>query len=82
MIGECETLKVTGMIDRIRASAPADNVKNVRFFRGNLARTYGDVTEDYSEWSFTAETPLVGLYGRQSETGIDQLGFITLDKAC
>ena len=43
MIGDCETLKLTGEIDRIRASVPENNVENVRFFRGNLARAYGDI---------------------------------------
>lgn len=34
------------------------------------------------EWTFDDENPLVGLYGRQNEDGITQLGFITLDTAC
>jgi hypothetical protein len=33
-------------------------------------------------WEFDDENPLVGLYGRQNESGITQLGFITLNTAC
>jgi len=35
-----------------------------------------------TEWEFKSENPLVGLYGRQSERGIEQIGFITLDTVC
>merc|ERR1712066_20107 len=35
-----------------------------------------------TKWEFNDANPLVGLYGRQTATGITQLGFITLDTAC
>ena len=35
--------------------------------------------EDRNTWTFNESTPLIGLYGYQSERGIEKLGFITLD---
>ena len=37
---------------------------------------------DFEEWQFTEANPLVGVWGRQTELGIAQLGFITLDTEC
>jgi len=36
---------------------------------------------DKQRWDLTDKT-LMGLYGEQSENGIETLGFITLDTAC
>ena len=33
-------------------------------------------------WSFSDDNPLVGIYGRQTDSGIIQLGFITLNTKC
>jgi hypothetical protein len=50
---------------------------------GVLKETYGQIEADnFETWKFTAENPLIGLYGRQTEAGISQLGFVTLDTAC
>lgn len=83
MEGDCTTLKLTGGLDRIRAYKGAlPGVRSIRFYRGNLAKTYGKMKDDYTQWLFTEENPLVGVYGRHNEHGIEQLGFISLDTAC
>ena len=35
--------------------------------------------EDQMSWRFNQSLPLIGLYGHQSDRGIEKLGFITLD---
>lgn len=83
MDGECTSLQLTGGLDRIRAYDGAlPGVRNIRFYRGNLAKTYGKIQDQFTQWLFTEENPLVGIYGRQNENGIEQLGFITLDTVC
>lgn len=36
----------------------------------------------HTEWEFDEKNPIIGLYGRQSETHITQLGTISLDTEC
>jgi hypothetical protein len=83
---ECQTLNIVESgLDRIRASSTgADTgVNNIRYYRGNRSKYFGDKDQkDYVQWKFSEEDELVGVYGRQSERGIEQLGFITLDTAC
>jgi len=46
-------------------------------------KEYGDLVDNnLVSWNFDDANPLVGLYGRQTESAITQLGFITLDTAC
>ena len=86
MTGECETLKLPDGLDRIKASlSPEESDLSIKYkvFSEVLSKVYGDIDkEDFVQWDFTEEKPLVGLYGRQSEAGIDQLGFITLNIEC
>ena len=39
------------------------------------------MTEEFTQWVFDEQEPLVGVYGRQWDD-ITQMGFITLDTAC
>ena len=49
MEGECQTLKLTGGLDRIRAYKGAlKGVRSIRFYRGNLAKTYGKMKDEYT----------------------------------
>ena len=50
---------------------------------GQHALTIGEIpaTEDFTQWVFDEEKPLVGVYGRYWDD-ITQMGFITLDTAC
>jgi len=85
MTGTCKTLNLTGGLDRIRASSKSDSsgVNNIKYYRGSKVKSFGDSDADeYTEWQFNEDNELVGVYGRQSERGIEQLGFITLDTAC
>ena len=82
MNGDCTTLTLEGGFDKIRAYESEYGVRNLRFYREDRAKTYGKLKDEFTEWLFTNETPLVGLYGRQSTNGIEELGFITLDTAC
>ena len=44
---------------------------------------YGTLLRNgYTDWGFTEEKPLLGLYGRQKDSKITQLGVITLEPAC
>ena len=53
MSGTCEEIMLTGLLDRIRVTANVSGgLQGVRFYRGNRAKTYGTITEDFSEWFF------------------------------
>lgn len=89
MTGDCETLELPEGLDKIKATlASAESgVSLVYKIRENgvdsLKETYGELDADnMTVWRFDDANPLVGLYGRQTEAGIAQLGFITLDTAC
>jgi len=86
MAGDCEPLELPEGLDKIKASLnSADSGMSILYkvFGGALKETYGELNDNNMvEWRFTDEAPLVGLYGRQTETGISQLGFVTLDTAC
>lgn len=86
MTGDCEVLELPEGLDKIKASLnSADSGVSIMYkvFDGVLKETYGELNDNnLVEWRFTDENPLVGLYGRQTEAGISQLGFITLDTAC
>jgi len=86
MTGDCEALELPEGLDKIKASLnSADSGVSIMYkvFGGALKETYGELNDNnIVEWRFTDEAPLVGLYGRQTESGISQLGFVTLDTAC
>ena len=73
MSGNCQTLTLSDSFSSIRASSNLSNsgVNNLSFHRGSMKKTYGEIDEDYTEWVFTEDKPLVGIYGRQSERGIE-----------
>merc|ERR1719336_3633474 len=85
MGGECEKLDLPQGLDKVKATMnPLESSLSIKYkiFDADLLQEYGEVTEEKTTWSFAEENPLVGLYGRQTEAGITQLGFITLDTAC
>merc|ERR1719336_1176455 len=85
MSGECEKLDLPQGLDKIKATMNTlESSLSIKYkiFVTDLLQTYGEVTDEKTTWSFTEENPLIGLYGRQTEAGITQLGFITLDTAC
>lgn len=45
-------------------------------------KTYGRLVAGYTQWDFTDDQQIVGVYGNHSERGIERLGFITLDTEC
>ena len=82
MSGQCDSLEIPEGLDKIKATMNTGNstVSLVyKHFDTDLKRTYGDQNDGKTVWNFTDENPLIGLYGRQTETGIAQLGFITLN---
>ena len=80
---ECQEMKIAGPLTRIRASYSEENgVDSIRYYRGDQMKTYGELGDDYTEWQLQNDQPLVGVYGYQSERGIEKLGFITFDVQC
>ena len=57
-------------------------MNNISFWRGTRKKTYGTIEDDFTEWLFSADRPFLGVYGRQSMRGIEELGVITLDTGC
>ena len=85
MEGNCKTLRLKQGIDRIRASdtvrVRVKIVEDIMFYSGQHALTIGEVEEDFTQWIFSEQNPLIGVYGRHWDD-ITQVGFITLDTAC
>ena len=85
MTGQCDTLELPEGLDKIKATMNSrdSTVSLVYKHEGtDLKQKYGDQSDERTTWTFTEQNPLVGLYGRQTERGISQLGFITIDTAC
>ena len=85
MSGQCVPLELPDGLDKIKATINSrdSTVSLVYKHDGtDLKQKYGDQGDERTAWTFTQENPLVGLYGRQTEKGIAQLGFIVLDTAC
>lgn len=85
MVGECQTVVTTGPLDEIKAAGGDDGVTGIKYYLGDDELKYGDVPKlkwKNTKWEFDDNMPLIGLYGRQTETGITQLGLITLDTVC
>jgi len=86
MEGTCEPLELPEGLNKVKASLnSAESGVSIMYkiYDGVLKVEYGELNDNNMvEWKFTEENPLVGMYGRQTENGISQLGFITLDTAC
>ena len=83
MTGNCDTVKLPGDVNKIKASKLAGDMSIEYKIYGQLNQKYGELDSTYSKfWHFTDSNPLVGLYGYQSEAGIEELGFITLNTSC
>ena len=84
----CEMINVSdGGITKLHASSNerGSGVNAIKYKIGSDSENkheFGELNNDTKRtWRFTAEQPLVGLYGRSGDA-IDQLGFIQLDVAC
>merc|ERR1712113_4246 len=88
MTGQCDWLELPEGLDKIKATlAPGATAVSIKYRivdgPNEMTTAYGDLDQNNKIiWSFDDANPLVGLYGRQTEAGISQLGFITLDTAC
>lgn len=82
MTGSCETIKLPGEVNKIKASTTAKDSGIEYKIYGQLNQKYGVIEDTYSDWHFTDQNPLIGLYGRESAHGIEELGFITLNAEC
>jgi len=88
MTGQCDWLELPEGLDRIKATlTPGASAVSIKYRivdgPNELTTAYGELDQNNKAvWSFDDANPLVGLYGRQTEAGISQLGFITLDTAC
>ena len=81
MIGDCQTLTLTGLIEKIRASyaRSTGTVSAIKYYKGSVSKTYGTLLSLFREWTFTDTNQLMGLHGRVDGTKIKSIGFITLD---
>ena len=86
MTGQCDTLVLRADFDTIHATLTPSGLDIIyRYHDGpsGIAKSYGAIDEDKATvWIFDHANPVIGLYGRHTEAGIAQLGFITLDTAC
>ena len=82
MTGSCETIKLPGEVNKIKASITAKDLGVEYKNYGQLNQKFGLIENTYSDWHFADQKPLIGLYGRESAHGIEELGFITLNTEC
>jgi len=88
MTGECDYLELKEGLDEIKATLRNNEsglsmMYQIKDSPNEMKVEYGNVKlVRRTKWEFNDANPLVGLYGRQTATGITQLGFITLDTAC
>ena len=74
-----------GGIEKIRASFSQEDltVNAIHYYKGGNKVEYGTLLENgFTEWVFSEEEPLIGLYGREQNSLISQLGVITYDTSC
>ena len=81
MTGECKTLTLTptGPIDKIKASYSLNDgaVSAVRFYKGDIKKTYGELLKPNETWLFDDKNKLIGVHGQLDGDTIVQLGFVT-----
>ena len=95
MQGDCRTLELTeGKLEQILAAySYRDKIVNsIQFVKGGETVSYGPYYTDaqaeqayylqVEQFDFTDGVELLGLYGYETDEGISQLGFITLDQTC
>ena len=84
--GDCETLKLKGSVDQVRVTIGgkfiANGIQSVTYIRGTRGKSYGTVGPGENDWYFTSDTPLIGVYGKHDDYGIQKIGFITYDSTC
>ena len=79
----CMSLKLTKLLDKIEASSDDNVVNSIRYVVKPNQKTYGTFNGATSaEWTFTEQTPMVGIYGQMTGDSITQLGFITTSPEC
>ena len=81
MSGNCQTLELSGPIERIKASYSNDkrSVSSVQYYKGGIKKTYGTLLNSYRTWTFGDSNVLLGLHGKVDGKTIKKLGFIALD---
>ena len=82
MTGECNTLRLksaSGPIEKIKASYSTDeeSVTAVRFYKGDIKKSYGALGRPSVTWEFGGTNKLIGVHGRLDGDTIVQLGFVT-----
>lgn len=80
----CKTLTLSAPITHIEVSTDNGLVNAIRWVVNPNQKTYGDYdSTSGTEWTFTEETPVIGLYGQVNENNeITQLGFVTASPSC
>jgi len=83
MTGTCETIALSGPLDKIRAHYQQDKgISRITYYREDKSKAYGKIGERMVEWDMSNSLPLVGIYGNVSQDRINRLGFITLNTKC
>ena len=82
MTGDCNTLRLksaSGPIEKIKASYSTDeeSVTAVRFYKGDIKKSYGVLERPSVTWEFDDTNKLIGVHGRLDGDTIVQLGFVT-----
>ena len=71
-------------ITKVEASYTSNNgVTGVKWHAGEASITIGNLNDNSkTQWTFTEEDPLIGVYGNYSSNRINKLGFLTLNSRC
>ena len=77
-------MTLSAPISHIYASTDNGLINSIRWVVKPNQKTFGDYDSTHgTEWTFTEETPVIGLYGQVNEKNeITQLGFVTASPSC
>ena len=84
--GDCETLSLRGSVEEVQVNVGgkyiANGIQGVAYIRAGRGKSYGNAGAGLKSWYFTEDTPLIGVYGKHEDYGIQKIGFITYDAKC
>ena len=69
-------------INKVEAYTSGDGLIGIRYHAAGLSLIIGQRSNNVTEWTFTEDEPLIGIYGNYSRSKINKLGFLTLSIPC
>ena len=62
--GDCQTIKLSSPLDKIQVQSTRNEINSIKYYRSGSKKGYGQDGMILTDWYFTLEKPLIGLWGR------------------